>query len=175
VSLKKTTFDQIFEDPKYGTFTSFQVVKLLNIKKERLQEWLYKGFIKPEVRASGRGTKNRFSFKNLYEIALFSYLLKKGVSRKEGSKILKTGVLDTLERFKKTTMKSVKSDLPFKSIKPVLIIYKTGEKYSSETIFDKKIGFEIQPDIIHRNIDEVQIINISKIIKAVDNAVRKMS
>jgi DNA-binding transcriptional MerR regulator len=174
VSLRKSTFEKIFGDPEYGTFSSFQVVKILQIKKERLQEWLHKGFIAPETRASGRGTRNRFSQTNLYEIALFDYLLDRGLSRKESAKILKTDIMDLKKQFLEKTLKMVNDDIQYKSITPTLIIFKTGDNYSSKVIFEKEIIFDINQDISDRNLDEIQIINIDKIIKNVNRAVRLM-
>ena len=175
VNKKKSTFDEIFSDPKYGTFTSFQVIKLLNIRQERLQEWLYKKFIKPEVPATGRGTKNYFSKKNLYEISLFNYLLGKGLSRKEASKILKTDIMDPITQYDKKIMKSLQKNISFKSISPMLIIYKSGKKYLSKVIFDNELNFRVEEDIVQKKIDEIQIINIDNLIKEVNNAVCSMS
>jgi len=175
VNKKKSTFDDIFLDPKYGTFTSFQAIKILDIKKECLQEWLFKDFIKPEVPATGRGTKNYFSKKNLYEIALFSYLLGKGLSRKEASKILRTNIMDPFTQLDKKAMKMLQKNIPFKSISPLLIIYKSGKKYISEAIFDNELIFSVEEDIVQKNIDEIQIINIGKLIKKVNAAIRSMN
>lgn len=174
MSFKKSTFEEIFGDPNYGTFSSFQAVKILKIKKERLQEWLHKGFITPEVRASGRGTRNRFSKTNLYEIALFDYLLQRGLSRKESTNILRTDIMDIKRQHVEKILKMVNDDIQSRSIIPALIIYKTGDNYSSKVVFEKEIRFDLRQDISKPDVDEVQIINIEKIIQKVNQAVRLM-
>ena len=175
MNLKKSTFEEIFGDPNYDTFSSFKVVEILKIKKERLQEWLYKVFITPEVRASGRGTRNRFSRTNLYEIALFDYLVQRGLSRKESARILKTDIMDIKKQYIEKSLKMVNEDIQYNSIKSVLIIFKTGDNYSSKVVFEKEIRFDIKQDISDRNVDEVQIINIENIIQKVRQAVHLMN
>ena len=173
--MKIDSFEKIFSDPERGTFTSFQVVKMLKIRQERLQEWLHKDFIKPKFPAAGRGTKNYFSKKNLYEIALFNYLLNRGLSRKESSKILKANVMDPVFHFMEKSFKAHKADVSVPSIIPLLIIFKSGNKYSSKHIFDLEIKFNIKSEITDKNIDEVQIINLDKIVTTVNRAIQKMS
>jgi len=67
-------------------FTSFEVCKRLDIKKERFLEWVDRGYIKPHVRAKGRGTKNLFRLSDIYLISLFRHLLECGFSRKCAAK-----------------------------------------------------------------------------------------
>ena len=57
-------------------FSTFQVSKLFNIERTRLQEWLDRGFFEPFRKASGKGTKAVFTRENLYQLRLFMLLLK---------------------------------------------------------------------------------------------------
>ena len=72
-------------------------------------------------------------------------------------------------------MKMLQKDISFKSISPLLIIYKSGKKYISEAVFDNELKFSVEEDIIKKNIDEVQVINIGKLMKKVNAAVRSMN
>lgn len=70
-------------------FTTFDVAKIVGIKRTRLQEWLDRGYIKPSIqKARGQGTKALFSKEDLYAIKLFGELLKKGFTRNRAASIL---------------------------------------------------------------------------------------
>lgn len=65
-------------------FTTFDIEKILEIKRNCIQPWLDGGFVNPSIqRATRRGTKNLFSRDDLYKIRLFQLLLDSGISRKE--------------------------------------------------------------------------------------------
>lgn len=57
-------------------YTTFQIIKALNIPRERLKGWMEKGFVKPSLRqAQGKGTKALFSLLDVYSLALFKHLI----------------------------------------------------------------------------------------------------
>jgi hypothetical protein len=57
-------------------YTTFQIVKALNIPRERLKDWMEKGFVKPSLQqARGKGTKALFSLLDVYALALFKHLI----------------------------------------------------------------------------------------------------
>ena len=67
------------------SYTTTDIAKL-GIKRERLKEWMTKGYIKPSIEtASGAGTKNLFSLLDLYLIELFNYLVGRGFSREDSA------------------------------------------------------------------------------------------
>ena len=63
------------------TFSTFDVLKILDIKRERLREWMNRGFIIPTVPAEGLGSKAVFSVVDIYKIAVFKKLVESGVRR----------------------------------------------------------------------------------------------
>lgn len=68
------------------TYTTTDIARL-GIKRERLKEWMSRGFIKPSVEsATGAGTKNLFSLWDLYMIQLFQYLVERGFSREDSAR-----------------------------------------------------------------------------------------
>jgi hypothetical protein len=63
-------------------FKSPDVQRILNIKKERIRQWLKLGYIKPSIKAStGPGTDNIFSGMDLLNISLFKKLTDFGLNR----------------------------------------------------------------------------------------------
>ena len=66
-------------------FTTFEIVKGLKIKRERLRKWLENGYIIHEIHADGHGTKNLFAIWEVYQIELFRYLVDHGFARREAA------------------------------------------------------------------------------------------
>ena len=65
------------------TFSTFDVMRILDIPRERLQDWIARGFIEPSGgKAVGRGTKNIFTLWDLCGIVLFQGLVDSGTPRK---------------------------------------------------------------------------------------------
>ena len=57
-------------------YTTFKIIKALNIPRERLKDWMEKGFVKPSLQqARGKGTKALFSLLDVYALALFKHLI----------------------------------------------------------------------------------------------------
>ncbi|WP_319407472.1 MerR family transcriptional regulator [uncultured Desulfosarcina sp.] len=70
-------------------YTTFDVVKIIGIKMERLQDWIKRGFIKPSSEEKvGRGIKRYFSKLDLYFIKTFQGLVENGITRQEASYIV---------------------------------------------------------------------------------------
>jgi hypothetical protein len=72
---------------KDNWFTTFDIVKMLNIKRERLRKWIDEGFITPDKKADGVGTKALFSLDSVYKIQLFLELLWIGLTREKAKEI----------------------------------------------------------------------------------------
>jgi len=64
-----------------NTFSTFEIIKVLGIPRERLREWLKRDFIKPTISADGQGTKAVFTRQDVYGIELFRQLLERGLAR----------------------------------------------------------------------------------------------
>lgn len=70
-------------------FTTFDIIKRLNIPRERLREWMKRGFIEPTVLASGVGTKAIFTLQDVYKILLFKHLIEIGFMRETAADFIK--------------------------------------------------------------------------------------
>lgn len=62
-------------------YSTFDIVKGLGIARERLREWMTRGFVVPSVQADGVGTKALFSIEDVYRVELFKELLAVGFNR----------------------------------------------------------------------------------------------
>jgi hypothetical protein len=56
------------------TYSTFEAVKILGVDYTRLNEWL-RGYFEPHQRATGRGTRTRFTLIDLYRLQLFAVLV----------------------------------------------------------------------------------------------------
>jgi hypothetical protein len=74
-------------------FSTLDIVKALDIPRERLREWMNRGFIEPSQPAEGQGTKAVFSRDAVYRVALFRELLNKGFTRKKAAAFLRINPL----------------------------------------------------------------------------------
>lgn len=75
-------------------FLAADVEKITGVNRNRLEQWLSRGFIAPSIQAaSGSGTRNRWSRADLYTIAIFKRLVESGLSRETVGKLLSAGAL----------------------------------------------------------------------------------
>lgn len=71
-------------------FSTGDVVKILEIPRERFREWIVKKFIKPSIQAPD-GYKSRaiFSLVDVYGAGIFKHLLSKGLNRERSALYVK--------------------------------------------------------------------------------------
>ena len=66
------------------------VLKVLDIKRERLKEWIARGYIIPSIKQpQGKGTRiiKKYNIEDIYRVALFKYLTKH-IKRECAAKII---------------------------------------------------------------------------------------
>jgi hypothetical protein len=80
----------IIESTMEKEFSTFEVMKILDIKRERLREWMNNKFISPTQPASGVGTKAIFSILDVYKTGVFKKLVESGINRRKASVWLNT-------------------------------------------------------------------------------------
>jgi len=69
-------------EPKIeALYSTLDIVKALNIPRERLRDWMTRGFIKPSLPSTGKGTIAIFTKADIFGVALFGRLLEKGFKR----------------------------------------------------------------------------------------------
>lgn len=70
-------------------FTLSETAEILEIENGRLREWISREYIRPDFPSEGRGSRNRLTRWNLYQIELFTYLLRRGLARKLAAAIVR--------------------------------------------------------------------------------------
>ena len=75
-------------------FSTFDIVKLLGINREKLRDWMDRGYVNPSIPAEGQGTRAVFVREDIYNICLFVELLKIGFKRKFAANIISNGIGD---------------------------------------------------------------------------------
>ena len=68
---------RFIEDFEKEVYSTLDIVKSLDIPRERLRDWMNRGFITPSKEAKGQGTKALFSRIDVYAISLFRYLVER--------------------------------------------------------------------------------------------------
>ena len=68
-------------------FTTKDLVKL-GISRERLRDWINRGYINPSQRAYGQGFSNVFSELDLYFLLVFQKMVESGISRDDAKERL---------------------------------------------------------------------------------------
>ncbi|MGD8228347.1 MAG: MerR family transcriptional regulator [Desulfobacteraceae bacterium] len=72
-------------------YSTLYIGRAFGIPRERLREWLNRGFIKPSIqKASGPGTKALFAREDLYRMMLFKQILESGFTREIASVLAHT-------------------------------------------------------------------------------------
>ena len=105
-------------------FSTFDIIKSLEIPRERLKDWMNKGFIRPSVPAKGQGTKAVFTLLDVYSVALFVQLITLfGLHRKSAAEFV--------ERFKVDAKIDGNNG---EEVKIFVLRYRVGD--DGETIFD---------------------------------------
>lgn len=175
-------------------YSTLDIVRALNIPRERFRDWLDRGFIKPTIPSAGRGKSARFTRHDIYKIAFFRKIVDAGISRELASKMVKTvgdvlfipGILFFvgLSDREKMQVRCYPSSNDFKmvfkedtiSIQPVIGNLENSTKVEESddgscnerpaTLEDYTESFE--------DIDDVYIINFCNIKKQVDRALAQM-
>ena len=78
-------------NPKMETlYSTIDVCNAVDVKRERLREWMIRGFVTPAMDSSGKGTIAVFTLANILDVALFKHLVSVGLTR-EGAAYAVTG------------------------------------------------------------------------------------
>ena len=145
-------------------FLAADVEKITGVKRQRLEQWLSRGFIAPSIQAaSGHGSRNIWSRNDLYTIALFKKITESGLSRKMVSDFLSAGIVGR---------KKV-NDVMF-----MLYMRKEGKRKGSAIYFKKGEDIvlhldDIQTDLNMHPFDDVFIVNFIKLRVAIDKKIEE--
>jgi hypothetical protein len=141
-------------------FTTFDVIKILKIKRERLKDWLQRGFIKPSRQEkTGPGLKAYFDRWQVCMIRLFQHLIEHGISRAEAS----------LWVDKLMNRPDLHPIMPKRSIKFFVMERKGGQVIVGRSIYGAASQVEL-----HEGIDDAFVINFQRLEKKVDEAITEL-
>jgi hypothetical protein len=82
------------------SYTTTDIIRGLGIPRERLRDWISRGFVRASVPAPGQGLAAEFSLWDVYRIELFRNLVDGGFDRKVASEFLKVLRSDENEKWK---------------------------------------------------------------------------
>lgn len=162
-------------------YTTFDVVKIIGIKMERLQDWMKRGYIRPTYQEPvGRGMKNYFSRIQLYVIKTFHYLVDNGITRKEAADWTKDieEVIEADEHFAETRTDLSEEIRDSARKKPTyIVIYKGGSPEDNDIYPNEDLMYLMKDDNLKEALsdismtDAVHIINFKKIIDTVERKI----
>ena len=139
-----------------GHFTTFDIASKLDIKRERLKNWLKSGYVIPSFQVElPQGKKSYFNKFSLYMIKLFEFLIKNGVSRQEAAERINSNSVLVMDAIKRNNLDLVDFIALTKTSDPA---FPYGMKFGKKNI--TRISWS--------QYDSVLIINFAKIRKEVD-------
>ena len=151
-------------------YSTLDIVKALNIPRERLRDWMTRGFIKPSLPSTGKGTIAIFTKADVFGVALFGKLLEKGFKREMAAEYIEMVVGQNLYRGLNLIL--------FKSIirdgNRVVEIEDQRGKSSLKVEIDEKGNAKIISGSFERPVTEewedIHILNVKNLFKEVDAA-----
>jgi hypothetical protein len=150
------------------TYTTTDIIKSLEIPRERLRDWISRKFINPSMPAPGQGLAAEFTLWDVYKVQAFRVMVEGGLSRETASMFLG----------------AVKEDeVPLQD--DVLIFRRSGKLISLGTLSQKKegwldlhTGLTVEQSFasvfteVPKDWDDLYVMNFGKIRKTVDLRVR---
>jgi len=155
-------------------YSTIDISKALNIPRERLRDWMVRGFIKPSLPSTSKGTIAIFIRTDVVCVALFMKLITKGFKRDAAAEyvdllIEKPGLTNSINFI---MLKSVvrNSDLEVESF----ISYGTNP-LKLHIDKDRNVNTSFADRIIEADEwDDIQIINVVNIHREVDAALAQL-
>ena len=155
-------------------YSTIDISKALNIPRERLRDWMVRGFIKPSLPSTSKGTIAIFIRTDVICVALFMKLITKGFKREAAAEYVDFLIEypDLTNSINFIMLKSVvrNNDLdvvPFISYGPGQLNLHIDKDRNVNTSFTDRI---IEAD----EWDDIQIINVVNIHKEVDVALAQL-
>lgn len=144
---------------KLQSFSSLDIIKILDIQKERFRDWHSRKFVVASQESTKQGKKALFSRLDVYGVGLFKEFVEKfRLAREEAAQ------LTELWRKKATERDNLKTGGYFK----IICFFRRDEEVSikpAEVIGNREIRFER-----NENWDFIICINVARIIAKIDEA-----
>lgn len=143
-------------------FTLPDAADILEIENGRLREWISREYIRPDFPSEGRGSRNRLTRWNLYQIELFAYLLRRGLARKLAAAIVRNYTAHDL-----IANSVARGSAPQE--KEFVCVYRTEETLAH----DWYAGSESIP--LDHQYEDLFVVNVSRIRQQVDESISMRS
>ena len=151
-------------------YSTLDIVKTLDIPRERLRDWMTRGFIKPSLPSTGKGTIAIFTKGDVFGVALFGKLLEKGFKREMAAEYIEMVVGQKL--YGSLTFILFKSVI--RDDKRVIDVeYQIGKGPLNVEIDEKGNAKIISGPFENRvteEWDDIHILNVGNLLKEVDAA-----
>ncbi len=79
-------------------YSTIDVSKILEIKRERLRDWLSRGFVSADLPSTSKGTITIFTWYGVLKIYLFKRLVDLGITRKAAKRCVDQVALERFEQ-----------------------------------------------------------------------------
>lgn len=151
-------------------FLASDIDTILKLKRNRLQAWIEKKYIKPSIEeATGPGTRNKWSIYDLYTLSMFKKITEAGMSRQLVADILKEGGFD-IENISPDMLKKLRHRIFFLDGGKVKIAIVIGyEKGKPSKIDIDKLAKQLHVG----DFDMAIVVNLQRIFNEVDIAVKE--
>jgi hypothetical protein len=155
-------------------YSTIDISKALNIPRERLRDWMVRGFIKPSLPSTSKGTIAIFIRTDVVCVALFMKLITKGFKREAAAEYVdflteKPGLTNIINfiMLKSVVRNSGLEVVPFFAYGPVLLNLDIDK--------DRNVTTNLTGRIEADEWDDIQIINVENIQEEVDAALAQLS
>ena len=148
-----------FQGAKYAYSDVSKIIP--GITRVSLEEQKSFGYVVPDVKAHGPGTRNLYTRENLVEIRFFRYLTSSGLSRAEASRRVKA--------FRKAWNSYGSDDLSRPEVVRFIILKDT----LSAEVFSRDEKWERMSPLRDSAVYRVEDINIGRIIDEIDMVINK--
>jgi len=171
-------------------YSTLDIVKALDIPRERLRDWMNKGFVKPTKPAEGQGTKAIFTRYDVYNVELFRKLIAFGLNRKDAAALSQDETpnivqgdigrywneilyvvihfMDEFDFAVGSTATVKKEELVHPASGSAILIDEKG--VAQKEFFKKESIRKSRKDFHSEDMDQILIVNIEKIRRKVDMA-----
>jgi hypothetical protein len=155
-------------------YSTLDIVKALNIPRERLRDWMVRGFIKPSLPSTGKGTISIFTKADVFGVALFKKFIEKGFKREVAAEYIEMVLSQNLYKDLNFIL--------FKSVirdgKRVVDIEDQIGKAPLKVEIDKKGNAKVISGPFEKPVTEewedIYILNVGNLFKEVDAAFAKL-
>lgn len=156
-------------------YSTIDIVKALNIPRERLRDWMTRGFIRPSLPATGKGTIAIFTKTDVYAVALFERLLMRGFKREVAAQYISSFIsqkfADALNYILFWSSTHDKDNI----LNANFIFGKSPLKIEINKSGNFKCSFEsLAPGVIE-SWDDIHIVNVTHLRKEVDAILADLS